>query len=650
MITFFRRIFNSRLGLIGSFIFIALVAISFAGSDITGSMNGTGTALSSGTVVEVGKSDISTEELQMRAQNQLEVQRRDTPGLEMSRFINAGGFEETLEQMINVRALEGFAEKQGLGVSKRLIDGEIASIPAFNGPSGKFDRDTFLAILSQRRVSEKQLRDDIASDLLTRQMLVPVSAVARLPTGVARPYAALSLEERSGLVGFVPSAAVTSAEAPTEAELNAYYTRNIDRYTIPERRVIRYAMFDKTMLADKAKPTEADFSAYYKNNSARYAESETRALTQVILQDQKAAQAFEAKVRSGTSFAAAATQAGLEASNLSDQTKEAFAGLSSAAIAEAVFKADKGTIVPPQRSGLGWHVVRIDSVKVIPARSLDAVRGEIADILTKEKIDAAMADYAAKMEDMIANKATFEEIVQANGLKPVTTPAITSAGLDPENPNLRPDENFVRFLEPVFEMGVDDDPTIESIVDGERYALTDVERIVAASPPPLAQIKERVAGEFKLERASARAKTLADAIVAKVSKGMALAQAMNEAGVKLPAPERIGGKRAELSASGRPVAPPLTLLFSMAEKRAKHLEAPGKQGWFIVWLDKIVPGNIAGQPQLVEMLRRQMSGVLSQEYTSQFVNATKAELGVKRNADAAAKLKRQLIGTEASFQ
>lgn len=649
MITFFRRIFNSKLGLIGSFIFIALVAISFAGSDITGSMNGTGTALSSGTVAEVGKSDISTEELQMRAQNQLEVQRRDTPGLEMSRFINAGGFEETLEQMINVRALEGFAKKQGLGVSKRLVDGEIASIPAFNGPNGKFDRDTFLAILSQRRVSEKQLRDDIASDLLTRQMLVPASAVARLPAAMARPYAALSLEERIGLVGFIPSSAVASTEAPSEAELNAYYTRNISRYTIPERRVIRYAMFDKAMLADKAKPTEADFVAYYKNNAARYAASETRVLTQVILQDQKAAQAFEAKVRGGTSFATAAAQAGLEATTF-DQTKEAFAGLSSAAVADAVFKADKGTIVPPQRSGLGWHVVRVDSVKIIPARSLDAVRGEISEALAKEKIDAAMADYAAKMEDMIANKATFDEIVKANGLKPVTTPAITSAGVDPENPNLRPDENFVRFLEPAFEMGVDDDPTIESIIDGERYALTDVERIIPASPPPLAQIKERVIGEFKLERASARAKALADAIVAKVSKGMSLPQAMSEAGVKLPAPERIGGKRAELSANGRPVAPPLTLLFSMAEKRAKHLEAPGKQGWFVVWLDKIVPGNIAAQPQLVEMLRRQMSGVLSQEYTSQFVNATKAELGVKRNGDAAAKLKRQLIGTETSFQ
>ena len=53
MIQFFRRIFNSKIGLIGSFIFIALVAVSFAGSDISGSMNGSGTSLGSGVVAEV---------------------------------------------------------------------------------------------------------------------------------------------------------------------------------------------------------------------------------------------------------------------------------------------------------------------------------------------------------------------------------------------------------------------------------------------------------------------------------------------------------------------------------------------------------------------------------------------------------------------
>lgn len=649
MITFLRRIFNSRIGLIVSFLFILLVAIAFAGSDITGSI-GSGVGLSRTTVAEVGKHDITTDELSMRVNNQLDVQRRETPGLDMMSFINGGGFEQTLEQMINVRGLEEFAQSVGLGVSKRLIDGEIASIAAFNGPNGQFDRTTFLSVLTQRKVTEKQLRDDIASDLYTRQMLVPVAGAARIPASVARPYAALALESRSGLVGFVPSAAMARGNPPAQAELDNYYSQNVARYTVPERRVIRYAPFGKAMLAEKAKPTEAEIAEAYKTNAAQYAARETRSLTQVILQDQNAARAFETKVKAGTSFAAAAAQAGLEPATLADQDRARLAELASRAVADAAFGAAQGAITAPQRSGLGWHVLRVDSIKTIPAKSLDSVRSEITEVLAKQKLDAALADLAAKIEDSIADGATFDEVVKASGLTAVATPAITAAGIDPDNPTFRPDPAFVRLIEPAFEAAVDDDPLVETIAEGEQYAVSDVERIIPATPRPLAQIREQVVKEFELDRASRQARAITDAVVAKVSKGVPLAQALGEAGVKLPAPEAIGGKRMEITASGQRVPPPLALLFSMAEKRVKRLEAPGKQGWFIVWLDKITPGDIATQPELVANLQREMSRVVGQEYVSQFANATKAELGVKRNEKAAAALKRQLGGTDSANQ
>ncbi|WP_182912003.1 peptidylprolyl isomerase [Sphingomonas cavernae] len=645
MITFLRSLFNSKIGLIVSFLFIVLVAISFAGADITGSM-GSGTGLGGSTVAEVGKHDISTEELSMRVNNQLDVQRRQSPGLDMTNFISAGGFEDTLEQMINVRALEEFARSIGLGVSKRLVDGDIASIPAFNGPNGQFDRTTFLSVLSQRKVTEKQLRDDIAADLYTRQMLVPVAGATRIPASIARPYAALALESRSGLVGFVPSTAMAKGTPPTQAELDAYYKQNVARYTVPERRVIRYATFGKAMLADKAKPTEAEIAAAYKADAAKYGARETRSLTQVILQDQNAARAFEAKVKGGTSFAAAAQQAGLEPAALAEQDRAKLTELASKAVADAAFAAAQGAITAPQRSGLGWHVVRVDSVKAVPARTLESVRGEITETLGKQKLDAALADLAAKIEDSIADGATFDEVVKANGLTAISTPAITAAGIDPDNQAFRPDPAFARFIEPAFEATVDDDPIVETIVQGEQYALSDVERIVPATPRPLAQIRDQVAQAFELERASRQARAIADAIIAKASKGVPLAQAINEAGVKLPAPETIGGRRMELTAGGQRVPPPLALLFSMAEKGAKRLEAPGKQGWFIVYLDKITPGDIASQPQLVAGLQAEMGRVMGQEYVSQFANAAKAELGVKRNAKAAATLKRQLTGTD----
>jgi peptidyl-prolyl cis-trans isomerase D len=647
MITFLRSIFNSKLGLAISFIFILLVGVGFAMSDITGSSKFGGGGVFSGgsTVAKVGGRDIDSEEVTLRVQNRIDIERQQQPGLDMTAFLAAGGLEGTLEQIINVAALEKFGRDEGIRISKRLVDGEIASNPAFFGPTGVFDRTTFLQLLGQRRINESQLRGDIATDLLTRQLLLPVSGAARMPAAVARPYAALALESRNGLVGLIPSSAMPKGAAPTDQELAAYYKRNVARYTVPERRVIRYAPFGVSTLGAKAEPNEAEIAAYYKKNAALYAASETRDLTQVILQDQNAARAFEAKVKGGASFADAAKQAGLEPVALKAQNRAAYAKLSSDAIAAAAFTLPQGGVAPLQRSPLGWHIVRVDAITSTPAKPLAAVHAEILAAVKTEKQTAALADMAAKVQEAIDGGSTFDEVVKANGLTAVTTPAITSTGQDPDNPAVQPDPRFARFLEPMFESQPEDEPAIETIVPDREFALSKLDRIVPAAPRPLAQIKAQVTAEFERERAARQARAIADAVIAKVNKGMPLAQALREAGVPLPSPEPVGGRRRDLAQGGQRVPPPLALMFSMKEKTIKRLEAPAGQGWYIVWLDKVEPGDLKAEPMLIPQLQAEFSRLIGEEYASQFTAAIKADLGVKRNPEAEAKLKRQLAGT-----
>jgi peptidyl-prolyl cis-trans isomerase D len=647
MITFLRSIFNSKLGVALSLAFVLLVGLAFAMGDITGSKNfGGGKSLLSGgsDIAKVGGRSIDSNEVTQRVQNSIDIERRQQPGLDMATFLAGGGFEGTLDQIINVAALERFGHEQGIRISKRLVDGEIASMPAFFGPTGTFDRNAFLRLIGERRISEAQIRDDIKVELLTRQLLLPAANDARMPAGVARPYAALSLESRNGLIGFVPAAAMPRGAAPNDAELAAYYKRNLARYTVPERRIIRYAPFGLSSTAGKSAPTEAEIADYYRKNGANYAASETRDLSQVILQDQAAVRAFEAKLKAGTSFTDAAKQAGLDPVALKAQNRAAFAKLSSDAAAAAVFAQPRDGIAPAQRSGLGWHIVRVDAINATAARPLAAVRAEIVAALTAEKEGAQLADLAAKIQDGIDDGQTFDEIVKANGLKAVTTPAITSTGQDPDNPAVQANPEFARFLEPMFESQPDDDAAIETVVPDKEFALADLDRIIPAAPRPLAQIKAQVTADFERERAVKQARTVADTAIAKVGKGMPFAQALREGGVALPAPKPVGGRRRELTQGGQRVPPPLALMFSMKEKSAKRLEAPGGEGWYIVWLDKIIPGDVRSEPMLIPQLQAEFSRLVGQEYASQFTDAVKAELGVKRNPDAEAKLKRQLAG------
>src|SRR3546814_13660175 len=107
-------------------------------------------------------------------------------------------------------------------------------------------------------------------DIFARQLIVPTVGASQIPRQVALPYAALLLEKRQGHVGFVPATAVAAGKAPTDAEIATFYSHETARYTVPERRVIRYTVVMPDRVADAAKPRDADIAqAYSQQQDAR---------------------------------------------------------------------------------------------------------------------------------------------------------------------------------------------------------------------------------------------------------------------------------------------------------------------------------------------------------------------------------------------
>lgn len=645
MISFFRRALSSWivLGLLG-LIMIAFIVTGVGTPSGLDNLSG-----GSSRLAKIGGSSLSVADASLRIQAQLDNIRQERPGLDMAAFIQSGGADEVIEQMINGRAFEEFGRKNGMAISSRLVDGEIASIPAFRGPSGAFDRNAFLSVLSQRKLTEAMVRGDIARDKMTTSLIVPVGGVARAPLSLSAPYASLLLETRTGQIGFVPSEAVAQGPAPTEAELAQFYQRNTARYTVPETRVIRYATFDRKRFEGSAAATEAEIAEAYKANASQYASKETRVFSQVVVPTQAAAQAIVAKAKSGTALADAAKASGAEATTLAAQDEIAYAGLtSSPAIAKAAFAAAKGSVLDPQKSPLGWLVIRVDTINSIGGKSLADVRGQLATEISKRKVDGLIADFVTKIEDEVADGATFDEIVKKEGLAFVTTPAITASGVSPDAPGTKPSPELQPILRDAFQAEPDDDASVVTIAPNQLFGFYDLDKVNSAAPKPLAQIRQQVSADFVTDRAAKAARKLADAIAAKANQGTAFATAVSSAGVPLPAVKPMRARRIEIARSQQKVPPPLNLLFQMAPRRAKVLEAENKQGWYIVWLDSIVPGNAASEPGLIQGTQQELSRAMGEEYVQQFAAAIRADIGVKKNDAAVAGLKRSLSGAASS--
>jgi len=195
MISFFRRALSSWivLGLLG-LIMIAFIVTGVGTPSGLGNIGGGGGG--GDTVATIGKERLSINEATQRARIALQNIQQQQPEVTMAAFVQQGGVEGLVQQLAETKAIEQWAGKQGIVASKRLVDGEIASLGAFHGLTGKFDEATFRSVLAQRQITEAQFRRDLTADVLRRQILVPVSGGTRAPESLVTPYASLMLESR----------------------------------------------------------------------------------------------------------------------------------------------------------------------------------------------------------------------------------------------------------------------------------------------------------------------------------------------------------------------------------------------------------------------------------------------------------------------
>lgn len=643
MLESFRNFTKSRFGLIAVFIFLAVIALAFAAGDITGMQNNGG-GNSGGVVAKVGNSKITEAEVRERIDRFLSSARREGQNVTMEQFLAQGGLELTLDEMINSAAMVEFANKSGMQVSKRLIDGEIASNPAFTGFDGKFSQKTFEDLLQQNRFSPAAFRDGLTRDkygswLINRAALGTPS----MPDGVLLPYASLLLERRTGVVGLVSTIAMDPGADPDDKKLTAYYASNRARYLVPEQRIARYAMIRPEALRAQSTATDAEIAEAYGKAGTKYAATEKRSVELITALDQATATTIATAAKTGA-LDAAARAAGLEARKFDGVEKPALARDVSAPLADAAFGAQQGQLMGPVKIGTGWFVFRVNKIEKVAARTLEQVRKELGEEITSRKTAQALADLRQAIEDGTGDGKTFDETVKDAKLTVERTPLLTAQGVDPANPASKPDPAIAPIIRAAFTLAAGDEPQLVPISPEGASAVVTLEKIVPAAPKPLADIRAQVLQDYKVDEALKKARAAAAGMIAKLEKGMPMAQALAEAGVKQgPPPKPFDFKRSETQGKENFIQ----MAFSMAAKKAKLVEGPNRVGYYVVYLDAIEEHDASKDPATMGIARAGIVPQIGPEYARQFIRAIRAAVTVKRNEDAIKRLRDDLARTGA---
>ena len=387
--------------------------------------------------------------------------------------------------------------------------------------------------------------------------------------------------------------------------------------------------------------SDAAVRKYYADNAETYAGAETRKLLQVVVPDAAKAQAIAAAVKGGQTFAAAAAVAGFAATDIDigEQTKGKFAAATSPAVADAAFGVPAGGTTAPVQSPFGWHVVSVTGITPARPRSFDAARSEITTRLTDERTTALLSDTVGKIEDALSGRTSLADVAKRFALPVVAVPAVTRAGTNPLESGAPIAPAAAPLVAKAFDADPADGPTLQPL-GKDAFAVVEVGDVTPPAAQPLARVHDAVAAAYATDARLTAAKLVADTIVAETAKNRPFASVV--AAHNLPPAHPLAGRRIDLDRAGQ--VPPPVKLFLTLPAGASRVLAAGPQGYWVVHVDTVTPGDVATAPQLVDSARAQFTQAAPDEIGAAFAQAVERSVGVKRNAAALAAATARITG------
>lgn len=628
MITFIRRWLTSWPVLL----LLGLVLVAFAITGIGDPFAGGGPV---GSVAKVGDKVVGENELLKAFDRLVRNARQSNPGVSQTDFAKQGAVTVAADQLIGQTAVETLATSAGIAASERAIGAVIAGIPAFQ-TGGKFDEATYRRVIADQKLTEAELHQGIAGDLVRKQLLTPVTAALGVPADMARPYAQMLVDIHRGGVALVP---VTASVPPTEAEIAKFYADNKARFTVPERRAYRYATIDSAGIIASAAVSEAQIAAAFAKDPAKYGAAATRRLEQVVVPDEAKARVLVAAAATEGFGKAAQRIAGFAAADidLGEQTREAFGKATSPAVADAAFAASVGSVTAPIKTAYGWHVVRVAALGAA-GKSLAQARATVEADLKKTAGTAALGDLVAAIEDGVEAGKSFADIAKEQRLAILAQTPVTKEGSAPGAPPLSGDAAAIAAKAFRHEPG--DGAAVEDL-GGGKLIVIETMAVTPAAPQPLAEIRAVVVAGAAQAKAMAAARGKADAVAAAVRKGQAFDAALAAQG--LPPSQPLAGRRIDIAQQQQ--VPPMLQAFLETPKGSVQVLAGG-QGWVLIHTSAIEPGQIEAVPGLLEAGRRDIAAQVPEEFAAAFALAAERALGTTRNSKAITAIARRLSGLD----
>ncbi|MDX9874934.1 MAG: SurA N-terminal domain-containing protein [Spongiibacteraceae bacterium] len=429
----------------------------------------------------------------------------------------------TLDALITQTILTQYADKVGLGVPDALLDQIIVSTPAFQ-ENGRFSADRYRLLLANQGYTPGYFKNEVLRDeiLIGQLQRAVMGSDFTTPAELAR-VAALAGQQRSFSWLVIPPEQVAADEGVSDAEVEAWYQANQDRFMQEARVRLAYTQ----LRADdfEVEVSEADIRAEYEHELSQAAGTRREAAHILITTDERSeeearqlAEQLRQQLEEGAVFSELAAEFSEDIGSASNggELGATEGDTFPAEFENALAGLEVGQVSEPVRTDAGWHLIRLLSEDEAEKPSFEERRDEIAARLAAQRAQPQLIARVERLRDLAFNSATIREPAEQLGLEVEESDWLTRNN---DHPLLgRPAVMAAAFSSDVLEQGHNSD-VLELAPD--HYLLLRVIDQKPAEPLPLTEVKDLIANELAADKARQAARQEAEQIAAAVAAGKA---------------------------------------------------------------------------------------------------------------------------------
>ena len=475
-----------------------------------------------GVVASVAGQDITTEQVQNMTN--LMVQQQRQRGQQIPDFYLGIMRQQAVQQLLQSAEIRYEADRLGLQVSDEELQNHLhtGQFGEMFYPKGNFvGYEKYQEMVQNFGVSTDEFERQLRLELLWNKVVAAVTAgVSVAPSEIEKAY-----KDQGTKVKF--DYAVLKIEdiekdiKPTDAELKSFYDTNKARYqnAIQEKRQIRYFLISEKNVESKVTVTPADLDQYYRAHQDQYRVPDRVKARHILIElpkpgpdgkvDQKAVDAARAKaedvlkqVKAGGDFPELANKYSDDPGNIKGPDGKGTKGgelgwfIKGQMVPEfekAAFGQNKGQISDLVQTSFGFHIIQTEDKELARVKPLSEVKDSIESTLKQQKV-ATVLDQMANTAQADAKTEGMDKAAAKYGTQAIETNPVGRAdslpGIGPSN----------ELMGAVFTL--DQKSGIQSLRIPQGDVVFQVEKIVPPRTPDFEEIKDRVAGDFKSERAN----------------------------------------------------------------------------------------------------------------------------------------------------